>query len=509
MIKETPSFGRIMAMVLFALSVFCLLLFLWLTFGGSIPLKPQGYRFDVHIPEAATLANESDVRLAGVNVGKVKKKSLDKGGARTKVEIEMDSHYAPIPKDSRVMLRQKTLLGETYVEISEGHKSAGYLKDGGTLANTHVEPTVELDEIFSAFDPKTRKGFQDWMKELARAIRNGRSQDLNDAFGNLPNFATDATRVLKILDEQKVAVRQVFRNTGEVFEALTKHDDSLRHLIVNQNNTFDALARADNSLAEAFRIFPTFLDEGRVTADRLERFSRKADPWVRLLRQPAHDLGPTLRDLGKLSPDLISLFRKLDRLRVRSRGTVPQLSKVVEGLEPVFEQWHPFFQEFNPILSMLNYHQTTVAGFLSLGAADTNARPGGRRAQVQFGPFTSQSFAKIYSRTDPANDWSRGNSYTAPNALLRAFAFGIPESFDCIPSGQKTDPTDAEGAPNIPGPTGKAALRRPPCFVAPTQMWDNKKFPYPKRGQDSLKPRPPGIVGNSPARDPHPNDPLH
>src|SRR5215211_901198 len=161
MIKQTPSIGRIIAMVAFTLSVFAILIFLWLAFGGSVPLKPEGYRFTVHMQEAATLAEEADVRIAGVNVGKVKSKELDKGGARTIVEIELDEPYAPIPKDTRAMLRQKTLLGET-----------------------QVEPTVELDEIFTAFDPDTRQAFKDWVKELDGAIKDGRSEDVSDALGN-------------------------------------------------------------------------------------------------------------------------------------------------------------------------------------------------------------------------------------------------------------------------------------------------------------------------------------
>ena len=58
-------------MVLFALSCFGLLLFLWLSFGGPIPLKPKGYRFKVAFPEATQLGLEADVRVAGVSVGKV------------------------------------------------------------------------------------------------------------------------------------------------------------------------------------------------------------------------------------------------------------------------------------------------------------------------------------------------------------------------------------------------------------------------------------------------------
>ena len=42
--KAAPSPGRIAAMVLFTLSVFGLLLFLWLSFGGPVPLRPEGYR---------------------------------------------------------------------------------------------------------------------------------------------------------------------------------------------------------------------------------------------------------------------------------------------------------------------------------------------------------------------------------------------------------------------------------------------------------------------------------
>ena len=78
MIKQAPSIGRILTMVAFALSCVGLLLYLWLTFGGSIPLRPEGYRMHVKFPEATSLAQEADVRISGVNVGKVKIKEQDK-----------------------------------------------------------------------------------------------------------------------------------------------------------------------------------------------------------------------------------------------------------------------------------------------------------------------------------------------------------------------------------------------------------------------------------------------
>ena len=46
--KQAPSIGRIFVMVAFALSCVAILLYLWITFGGSVPLKPKGYRVKVN-----------------------------------------------------------------------------------------------------------------------------------------------------------------------------------------------------------------------------------------------------------------------------------------------------------------------------------------------------------------------------------------------------------------------------------------------------------------------------
>src|SRR4051794_17232658 len=132
--KQAPSLPRILTMVLFALSCFGLLLFLWLSFGGAIPLKPDGYRFKVNVPEATQLGLEADVREAGVTIGHVVKKDLATGpGNATTATLEIDPKYAPIRANARVILRQKTLLGETYVEITPGQPGSASVPDGGFL----------------------------------------------------------------------------------------------------------------------------------------------------------------------------------------------------------------------------------------------------------------------------------------------------------------------------------------------------------------------------------------
>ena len=80
--------SQIAIMATFALSCFGLLLFLWLAFGGPIPLKPKGYRFKTSFGEATQLAKEADVRISGVSVGKVKTIATQNDG-RSEAVIEL------------------------------------------------------------------------------------------------------------------------------------------------------------------------------------------------------------------------------------------------------------------------------------------------------------------------------------------------------------------------------------------------------------------------------------
>jgi phospholipid/cholesterol/gamma-HCH transport system substrate-binding protein len=252
-----PTVTRILVAVAFALSCFGLLLFLWLAFGGPIPLKPESYRFTVPFDEATQLAVESDVRISGVSVGKVKRIDLDDQGF-AEATIEIEERYAPIPSDTRAILRQKTLLGETYVELTPGSDDASSLPEDGDLPVAQVSDAVQLDEIFRTFDDRTRAAFQAWMQGQAAALR-GRGDDLSVAIASLDPFAEEAERALRILDTQDRAVQQLVRDSGETFEALSERRGQLSGLISNAQQVFATTAARNEDLADTFEAFPTFL----------------------------------------------------------------------------------------------------------------------------------------------------------------------------------------------------------------------------------------------------------
>jgi len=453
--KTTPSIPRVLVMVVFVLSCFGLLLFLWLSFGGPVPLKPKGYQFKVPFPEATQLAIEADVRVAGVPVGKVVGKEQAPGGNRTLATLELERKYAPVAKDARATLRQKTLLGETYVELTTGNpEKAGTIKEGETLAPGRVQETVELDEILDALDPFTRQAFRTWQQSLAASVK-GRDQDLNDSFGNLPTFIQSGGDLLEVLDENRGALRLLVRNTGIVFEALTEREDQLANLITNSDRVFSAISSQRESFAETWRIFPTFLDESRATFRRLQTFSGSTRPVLRDLEPAVRDLGPALRDTGALGPDLRRLFQDLDPLLEISKRSLPATAQILRGLRPLLRSLGPWLAQVNPILDWLGVNIHTLTDMLAnLGVATAaRTKSGDPQSPGHYLRSLNPTGAETVAMHPNRLSTNRGNAYINPLGLVgpELSASKIIANWDCnnVP-GEK---------PATPGATGSPACR--------------------------------------------------
>ncbi|HET7048380.1 MAG TPA: MlaD family protein [Solirubrobacteraceae bacterium] len=457
---SAPSLPKILTMVLFALSCVGLLLFLWLSFGGKVPFNPQGYEVRISFANAGQLAQEADVRIAGVSVGKVISKSLDPKGNRTIATIQLANQYAPLHRDAQAILRTKTIIGETYVEITPGSPNAPPIPDGGLLSRSNVQPAVQLSDIYGAFDEPTRKAFQQWQQQFAVAVK-GNDQNLNDTLGNLPTFVADATDILRVLDVEHNAVQGLVRNGSTVFAALSQDQSALRGLITSAHTTFTTTAQQNKALSDTFHVFPTFLDETKATMARLQTFATDTDPLIKELLPVAHDLGPTLHSVKVLSPDLEHFFVNLGPLITAAKTGLPAYRDVIRGATPLLGALGPFLEQLNPILSWLSVHQQLISDFISNGAAGIAATTksfsgdGVGHYLRQFAPVGPETLSFAPQR-DPNN---RGNTYPPPLWLANAqnLIKGNFPSWDCANTG-------ASGNGSTPGST---STNTPACWVAP------------------------------------------
>jgi phospholipid/cholesterol/gamma-HCH transport system substrate-binding protein len=372
MSKRAPSTSQLLIIAGFALSCFGILLFLWVTFGGPTPFKAKPYEIKVPFDEATQLAEQSDVRISGVNVGKVQNIALAPNKRQALATVDIDNKYGPLPESTRAILRTKTLLGETYIELTPGSQDGPELADGATLPEANLTQSVQLDEIFRTFDPETRAAFQEWMQEAAVAI-NGQGQNLSYALGELEPTFQEFDQLFRVLDTQKLAVAQLFRNGATTFRALRGREGELASLIQSSNAVFQTTAARDRDIEALFRAFPTFLDESRLTLDRLKGFAQNTDPLMRQLVPAAEQLSPTLIAFGKLAPEAKGLFEGLVPVIARAPTGFPALRKLFrDDFPPLLRAVDPFIRNLNPLLTGLGLYKHEVTGFVGNLAAASN-----------------------------------------------------------------------------------------------------------------------------------------
>ena len=99
------SNGSSTPMVAFTASCLGLLIFLWISFGGTLPFNAEGYRFSVEFNQATELASNAQVEIAGVVTGK-----LD--GNQVAVDITARSGDAKVLTRAHAVVRLPAVLAQ-------------------------------------------------------------------------------------------------------------------------------------------------------------------------------------------------------------------------------------------------------------------------------------------------------------------------------------------------------------------------------------------------------------
>jgi phospholipid/cholesterol/gamma-HCH transport system substrate-binding protein len=490
MSKRAPSTTQLLVIAGFALSCFGILLFLWVTFGGPTPFRAKPYEIKVPFNEATQLAEQSDVRISGVNVGKVQSIALAPNGKQALATVDIDDKYAPLPESTRAILRTKTLLGETYIELTPGDGAGPQLADGASVPEANIAESVQLDEIFRTFDPETRAAFQSWMQEAAVAI-DGQGQSLSYAIGEFEPSFTDLDKLFRVLSTQRVAIGQLFRNGATTFEALRGREGELASLIQSSNAVFQTTARRDRDIEALFRAFPTFQDESRLTLNRLRAFAVNADPLMRQLVPAAEQLSPTLIAFAKLAPEAKGFFAGLSTVIGLAPTGFPALRKLFrDDFPPLLRAADPFLRNLNPIFTGLNLYKHEATSFFANIAAATNGELTTENAAGEkthflrvMSPLGPESLSTFPSRLTT----NRNSAYSPPQWAM-GLASGLP-GFD---TRQCSSGITATLNPSTPSNAGfKERTKRGDIKEAEDLFNRLKKFAFAEQSGTGSVPAPP------------------
>jgi phospholipid/cholesterol/gamma-HCH transport system substrate-binding protein len=459
-----PRPAAIATALLFTLSCFGLILFVWVSFGGPVPLQPQKYRFHAIFANASQLLPNADVRIAGVNVGKVV--AVKQAGERTDATMELTRAYAPIPRDAHAILRQKTLLGETFVALTPGSKAAPKLADGGTLAPANVAQTQGVDDVLGSFDEPTRKAFTQFLNELSVGFE-GRGPDLNAAIGNAGPTVDDLSRIVTVLDHQRGDVRKLISQAGEVLDGVGQRQADLTSLIDAGDRVFGATASRDAALTQTVRALPPFLSELRASLSALDRTGAAAEPVIRAVKPAAPLIRPALVAVPKLGDALQATFRDLVPLGPLARQAIPALDRVIKVAGPLGKVIDAAAADANPSAEIISRYSTeAVMDFANLASAlqATTKNPDGTSQHYlrTLIPITNEGFYGQSSRPGT----NRHNAYPAPGALEALLHGGSYKALDC-------DNTHNGGIPSLLGSA-------PPCVVQQPWTFQGRTATYPQ-----------------------------
>jgi phospholipid/cholesterol/gamma-HCH transport system substrate-binding protein len=374
---------------------------------------------------------------------------------RTHATIELSGQYAPIRANTHAILRQKTLLGETYVQLIPEGRTGPNLGDGKQLADSQVEPFVTLDDILALLNRTTRRNFQSWMRYQAAAIA-GRGEAINSSLATFEPFVEHGNQLLTILASQEGALHALVRNTGVVFNALAGRDHQLEGLITNGEHTFHAAAESSQAWAEAFQALPAFETTSIVALRTLDRFSIIANPFLDEYRPVERQLTALLQAAKPFVPQFNSFLTSVGPLTTAAKKGLPYTSKVLNLTVPLLENLRPVLHNFDPFLQSLGEYLPELQAFFgnltaateasgANGSAEKNGKPQGPREHYlrSMLVFNPESLA-IYSQRVGTD---RSNPYFHPGAF-RALGNGGLQVFN--------NSTCANTAPSVSGPANEA-----------------------------------------------------
>lgn len=334
---------------------------LWVNMGGRLPFGiTGGYEVTAHLSDAQNLVYDSDVRIAGVRVGKIRGLSEDDGVVRATMEIRGDAH--PLHEGATVRLRPKTLIEETYIEVVDGTGKA--LPDGAVLPAAAEQPTVQIDDLLNALDPPTRDALTSLATRLGEATA-GHGTDLDATLAGLAAVAREGHGPLDVLAAQSEDLQGLVAETAALLAALDTGEGQLARFVTAANRMSGAVAGRADKVEAAMRLLPGVLGEAEAAGAPLRQLSGALAPLAAPLRAGAADLAAAMDGLGPAAAELRATYPVLQRVLDQAPATLDLTPSVAAELSAIIPPSQVFLSDLNPMLAFLAPYGKDLAAFVT------------------------------------------------------------------------------------------------------------------------------------------------
>jgi phospholipid/cholesterol/gamma-HCH transport system substrate-binding protein len=368
-----PARGRYGRPLAIAALVIVVLAILFVVFGGS-----GGATYKLEFAEGDQLVKGDQVQVGGVPVGSVTNLELTHD-FKAIVTIHVNSSLTPLHAGTTAQVRVPSLssVANRYVALSPGPNNAPELPSGAKLPASSTKDVTDLDQLFNTFNPKTRKGLQQFIQGTAETyVGTGKNlsaatEYFAPALGATDHFFSELVR-------DQSTFTKFLVETAKAVTTIGARKDQLTDLIENANTTFTAVGSEQQNLANGLKQLPITLRQGNETFanlpstfSALKKLVDASRPTVKPLSQLFSKLEPLLKTatpvvtsfataFSRPGPgnDLTDFVRALPALASQLETATPAAVRSLQESIPITA----FFGPYSPDLegTLRNFGQTSA-----------------------------------------------------------------------------------------------------------------------------------------------------
>jgi phospholipid/cholesterol/gamma-HCH transport system substrate-binding protein len=203
--------------------------------------------YEAVFDDVSGLSVGDDVRIAGVDVGKVK--GIDVQADNT-VRVTFDvSSEQELTTATHAAIQYRNLTGDRIIQLSQGRNGAQAqsLEAGGTIPAAHTAAALDLDTLLNGFRPLFQglspTEINDLSGEVVQVLQGQQS-----AIGTLVSHVASFTTTI---GSREQLIGQVIRNLNSVMGTVDDHSESLKDMIDGLDTLVVGLDKQDDQVLDA------------------------------------------------------------------------------------------------------------------------------------------------------------------------------------------------------------------------------------------------------------------
>jgi phospholipid/cholesterol/gamma-HCH transport system substrate-binding protein len=191
---------------------------------GGADLGNHPYTVKVDFRDVLDLTPQAGVKVNDVPIGRVESIGLTKDGWNAEVTLRVNGDVK-LPANALANLRQSSLLGEKYVELSAppDAPSQAKLADGALIPLARTNRNVEVEEVLGALSMLLNGGGIDQLNTITKELNNataGKEPDIKALLNNTNQLVTN-------LDAQSANITRALDGLNRLSSTLNGQKDKL------------------------------------------------------------------------------------------------------------------------------------------------------------------------------------------------------------------------------------------------------------------------------------------